>query len=303
MVHASERRWRSALLLVNAVKQYWVSRGQLGLRYRLVVEALAHTDAQSRNLARCHGLFNAGQVCYFMGRLRSRRSSTCGKAWRSRARDRQCTHRGAPAHCLVFRRSGAEIQPRRGGISRKRLRGPASREIAGDRRCGQWALPSFIVSLENWTQPNRSTKRSLDLRGKLGTEHRRHRQAQPCHGGDCQGRDRSSPRDATRCHRDCPGHRFEAHGPERHRGDGRNGGLPQERWETAARFFGAAEAQVGTNRVAPRPCRRGLPWRRSWRGRATPRRTDFFDVAESAGRALSYEIALREADAFLEGKD
>jgi predicted ATPase/class 3 adenylate cyclase len=57
----------SGLKLANSIKQYWASRGQLGLRYRLVVEALAHEGAQSRNLARCHGLFNAGQVCYFMG--------------------------------------------------------------------------------------------------------------------------------------------------------------------------------------------------------------------------------------------
>ena len=58
----------SALSLINGVKLYWASRGQLGLRYRLTVEALAHADAQERNLARCRGLFNAGQACYFMGR-------------------------------------------------------------------------------------------------------------------------------------------------------------------------------------------------------------------------------------------
>ena len=58
----------SALSLINGVKLYWASRGQLGLRYRLTVEALAHADAQQRNLVRCRGLFNAGQACYFMGR-------------------------------------------------------------------------------------------------------------------------------------------------------------------------------------------------------------------------------------------
>jgi predicted ATPase/class 3 adenylate cyclase len=63
----SKSRGESGLKLANSIKQYWVSRGQLGLRYRLVVEALAHEGAQSRNLARCNGLFNAGQVCYFMG--------------------------------------------------------------------------------------------------------------------------------------------------------------------------------------------------------------------------------------------
>jgi len=56
------------LRLVHALKQYWLNRGLLGLRYQLTVEALARTSTVDRSLARCRELFNAGQVCCFMGR-------------------------------------------------------------------------------------------------------------------------------------------------------------------------------------------------------------------------------------------
>jgi tetratricopeptide (TPR) repeat protein len=58
------------LRLVHSAKQYWSKRGLLGLRYRLTVDALARAGAQERSLARCRGLFGAGQVCCFMGRFR-----------------------------------------------------------------------------------------------------------------------------------------------------------------------------------------------------------------------------------------
>jgi predicted ATPase/class 3 adenylate cyclase len=57
------------LRLVHSAKLYWLNRGLLGLRHRLTVEALARTGAQERSLARCRGLFGAGQVCCFMGRF------------------------------------------------------------------------------------------------------------------------------------------------------------------------------------------------------------------------------------------
>ncbi|MGH8800652.1 MAG: ATP-binding protein, partial [Casimicrobiaceae bacterium] len=56
------------LRLVESMRPYWFSRGLLALRLRLTIEALQREGAQGRNLARCLGLFNAGQVCCFMGR-------------------------------------------------------------------------------------------------------------------------------------------------------------------------------------------------------------------------------------------
>jgi len=57
------------LRLVHSVKRYWFNRGLLGLGLRLTVEALGRPGAEAPNLARCRGLFNAGQVCCFMGRF------------------------------------------------------------------------------------------------------------------------------------------------------------------------------------------------------------------------------------------
>ncbi len=56
------------LRLVHSVKQYWIIRGQMGLRHRLTVDALAHPGAQAHTPARCRGLFDAGQAYCFMGR-------------------------------------------------------------------------------------------------------------------------------------------------------------------------------------------------------------------------------------------
>jgi predicted ATPase/class 3 adenylate cyclase len=56
------------LRLVHAVKPYWLQRGQLALGHRVTMEALARVGAQMRDLSRCRGLFDAGQLSYFMGR-------------------------------------------------------------------------------------------------------------------------------------------------------------------------------------------------------------------------------------------
>ena len=53
------------LRLVSTIKQYWLSRGLLGLAYGIMVEALARAPA--RSAVRCRALFDAGQVGYFMG--------------------------------------------------------------------------------------------------------------------------------------------------------------------------------------------------------------------------------------------
>ncbi|HKE38860.1 MAG TPA: tetratricopeptide repeat protein [Casimicrobiaceae bacterium] len=55
------------LRLTGATKQYWITRGLLGLGHRLCVEALARTASQDRTIERCLGLFHAGQVSSFMG--------------------------------------------------------------------------------------------------------------------------------------------------------------------------------------------------------------------------------------------
>jgi non-specific serine/threonine protein kinase len=64
----AEAATEKGLRLGSALKHYLMNRGMLGLAYRITVEALARAGAQERTLMRCRGLFDAGQICYFMGR-------------------------------------------------------------------------------------------------------------------------------------------------------------------------------------------------------------------------------------------
>ena len=56
------------LNLVWALKPYWITRGYLELGQRMTVEALARPGAEQRTIARCRGLFDAGQTGVLMGR-------------------------------------------------------------------------------------------------------------------------------------------------------------------------------------------------------------------------------------------
>jgi predicted ATPase len=56
------------LRLANAVKLYWGNRGLLELGHRITSEALARTTPGDRTFLRCRGLYEAGQLCSYMGR-------------------------------------------------------------------------------------------------------------------------------------------------------------------------------------------------------------------------------------------
>jgi tetratricopeptide (TPR) repeat protein len=58
----------SGVRLVFALKPYFFNRGLLGLGLRLTVEALARAGGQGPSLLRCRVLADAGQYCSFMGR-------------------------------------------------------------------------------------------------------------------------------------------------------------------------------------------------------------------------------------------
>ena len=58
----------AGLRLAYLLRPYWVNRGLLDLGHRLTVDALMRPGAQMRNAARCRGLFDAGQLSVFMGR-------------------------------------------------------------------------------------------------------------------------------------------------------------------------------------------------------------------------------------------
>lgn len=61
-------RAEQGLRLVSSLRHWWINRGLLTLGERVIVEALARPGAQFRGPARCQALFDAGQLCLFMGR-------------------------------------------------------------------------------------------------------------------------------------------------------------------------------------------------------------------------------------------
>ena len=63
-----ERGASLGLRLAWALKPYWITRGFLGLGQQMTAEALARNGAEERNLARCGGLFDVGQIGVLMGR-------------------------------------------------------------------------------------------------------------------------------------------------------------------------------------------------------------------------------------------
>lgn len=58
------------LRLVSALQRYLIQRGFFALAHRLVMEALARPKTQISGLAHCRALWNASEVCFFMGRYR-----------------------------------------------------------------------------------------------------------------------------------------------------------------------------------------------------------------------------------------
>lgn len=64
---AGQSAAQRGLRLVSALKWYLFNRGQLGLAYRITAAALMRPGAEQRDRVRCLALFDAGQICYFMG--------------------------------------------------------------------------------------------------------------------------------------------------------------------------------------------------------------------------------------------
>jgi tetratricopeptide (TPR) repeat protein len=56
------------LKLAHCIKLYWLNRGLVGLGHRFTVDALARTGVQDRTGIRARGLFDAGQICSYIGR-------------------------------------------------------------------------------------------------------------------------------------------------------------------------------------------------------------------------------------------
>jgi predicted ATPase/class 3 adenylate cyclase len=290
-----------ALKLANSIKQYWVSRGQLGLRYRLVVEALAHAGAQSRNLARCHGLFNAGQVCYFMGNYDQsieylREGLAIARELQEHARIEACLQLLG----LSSLGRGDTIAARgylEEAVVRAREQGNR-REIAAATN----GLAQFhrVVGELNAAEP--LYEDVLALAREIGDrESAAVAELNLAMVAICKGlADRARPMllEAIAIARDMGSRPTGQSAIEVTAGMA----AKQELWARAARLFGAAEAQAaqtGLHRDAADEAFLAPLVARARKALGA----DSFVAAKLAGGSLSYEAAVLEAEAYLEGKD
>ena len=290
-----------ALKLANSIKQYWVSRGQLGLRYRLVVEALAHSGAQSRNLARCHGLFNAGQVCYFMGDYDQsieylREGLAIARELQEHARIEACLQ------LLGLSSLGrGDTTAARGYLEEAVVRA----RDQGDRREMAAAINGLaqfhrVVGELNAAEP--LYQDVLALAKEIGDrESEAVAELNLAMVAICKGlADHARPMllEAIAIARDMGSRPTGQSAIEVTAGMA----AEQEFWERAARLFGAAEAQAvqtGLRRDAADEAFLAPLVARALNALGA----DSFVAEKIAGGRLSYEAAMLEAEAFLEGKD
>ena len=289
----------SALSLINGVKLYWASRGQFGLLYRLTVEALAHADAQERDLARCRGHFNAGQACYFMGRY----DEAIGFLEESLAIARERVDKAnieAALSLLGLASLGrGDITKARRYIVEALARAREQRnkhEIAAAAN----GLAQFHRVVGELDAAEPLYEEVLGLARDIGDKElvaiAKLNLAMVAISRGAFDQARGNLLDAMAIAKETGSRPMGQSAIEVTAGLAAS----HRKWEAAAQFFGAAEAQViqtGLHRD---------PADEAFLGPLVARARDAlgagsFDVAEAGGHALSFEDAMREAEAFLSG--
>jgi non-specific serine/threonine protein kinase len=282
------------LRLVIAIKQYWINRGMVGLARGVVLDALAHAPQRDRNRARA--LFVSGQTGYFLGLYReARRELEEGLAIARELGDK-----------VVM---GQVLQPLGmscvGEADLVAARAHLDEALALAREQGD---PRNVAAAVNALAQLHRVKGDLDA-------------AEPLFGhvldlarqlGDRESIaigqlnlamtsiDRRLADDARSMLREALAFAEETGSKP----VGQSvlevcAGLAalQERWDFAARFYGAAEAEASHTGIRRDPADEAFLKPRVAKSRATLGAA--FEAAEKAGRALPYDVALREARAWL----
>jgi predicted ATPase/class 3 adenylate cyclase len=283
------------LRLVHAIKPYWLNRGLVGLGTRVTVEALRRS--REPDLARCGGLADAGQLMFFAGNYADAR--------------RYLEESLGIARQLGDTRSVATVLQPLG------MACLGEGDVATARACLQEALElarelgnkrELAAALNALAQLHR-TNNELDLAEPLYEQflglarELRDREivaigllnlamVEIGRGSESRARDML----------------VEVHWIAREIGSKAAGqglidvacGLASLRgqWERVARYYGAAEQQTAQTGLHRDPADEAFlsPLIAAARGALAP---DAFDSAESAGRALSYDEALSEVEAWL----
>ncbi len=289
------------LRLVSALERYWVNRGQLDLGYRVTQEALARRAGQTRSRARCRALRAAGTIAYFMGRY----GDAEGYLDEGLSIAREIGDRDVLAEALWLL---GVVSHARGDPARARERLDESLEAArelGDKHLFAWALNSLAElhrSHGDLEQAGPLYEQCLDLARERGDYH----DVSTAISLGNLAMVSIGRRAGARAHELL----LESLGIGQKIGSkwvvllalGISAGLSVllAECERAARFHGAAREQMGRMGFCMEPTDEAflaplIAQARQALGDAA------FSEAERAGRALSYEDALAEARAWLEG--
>jgi tetratricopeptide (TPR) repeat protein len=283
------------LRLVHAIKPYWLNRGLVGLGTRITVEALHRS--REPDLARCGGLADAGQRMFFKGNYADARS--------------YLEESLAIARQLGERRSvAAVLQP------------------LGMACLGQGDFTTARAYLEEALQLAREFGNKRELAAALNALAQLHRTnneldlAEPLYeqflalARDLKDREivaigllnLAMVEIGRGADSRVPGMMAEVHSIAREIGSKAAGqglidvaaGLASLRrqWERAARYYGAAEQQAAQTGLHRDPADEAFisPLIAAVRAALVP---SAFSAAESAGRALSYDEAMAEVEAWL----
>jgi len=279
------------------LRPYWFNRGILGLGLRVTEDALKRRGAQARNVERSRGLFDAGQLSFFMGRYRE------SQLYLEESLEiaRQLGDR---------RRMAAALQPLTGAL------------LAQGERAGAWRYCHEALALAEQTGAPRELAGALISVGQLHRLEGNLDQAEPLYEKALAlGRERGDGEliavsflnlamaAAGRGARDRArqmlvevlavveeiGSKPAAQGLLEV-----SAGVAALRaeWETAARFYGAAEAQAEQTGIRRDAADSAFLDAAVETARASLGSTAFA-AAEQAGRALAYDEAIAQVRAWL----
>ena len=277
---------------------YWFARGLIELGLRLTMEALARSDTQVRARSRARALFEAGGNAATSAAMTTRPDGS-RKAWRSARAGRRPSsgaRSAAPWLCRVRQRrpAGCARVPGRGGRLRTRHRGQT-----GTCRRAERPRPATIASTATSTRPSRCTDKPSITSGK-SVIRRARRSVFSTWPWSRSGEARFNARArcCSRCWRSpwrpdrvpCGQCAFDVSA---------GFAASQGQWATAARCYGAAQAQVIETGMRRDPTDESFLSPLIDRARAALGPADF-DREEGVGRAWSYEQGVDETRAWLE---
>ena len=287
------------LELVHAMRAYWLNRGLVGLGRRVAVEALARRGAQRRTLARATGLFDVGQSCSFMGRYEEARAHL--EESLSIAREFGSTERIAAVlqplamACLGQGDSSTARRHLQEGLELARQLGDRREIAAAMNGLAQvHRVDGKLDEAEPLYEDVLAIARELDDGESIAIALLN--LAMVSIGRGVVARARAALLDVLTLNQEIKSRQVGqsvlevSAGVAAARGD----------WENAARLFGVAEAQAAQTGLHRDPTDEAFLAPLIAKARSALG-TDAFNDAESRGRLLSYEDAMGEAQASLEG--